>query len=113
MILYKQQALFLSESKRDHSKIKDESVKKSLEKSKNVLEEKRKMFKRKICIKKIKTFTIIAMNFVQEQLITSWTDALPSHKRVQLLKYPFNVFFKKWILPKTFKSRSFLAEVSN
>ena len=46
-----------------HSKMKNESVKKSLEKSKNVLEE-----KRKICIKKTNTFTIIAMNFVQEQL---------------------------------------------
>ena len=32
--------------------MKNESVKKSLEKSKNVLEEKRKMFKQKICIKK-------------------------------------------------------------
>ena len=46
----------------------NESVKKSLEKSKNVLEEKRKIVKRKICIKKTHTFTIIAMNFVQEQL---------------------------------------------
>ena len=48
----------------------NESVKKSLEKSKNVLEEKRKIIKRKICIKKPHTFTIIAMNFVQEQLKT-------------------------------------------
>ena len=48
--------------------MKNESVKKSLEKSKNVLEEKRKMVKRKICIKKTNTFTIIAMKFVQEQL---------------------------------------------
>ena len=32
--------------------MKNESVKKSLEKSKNILEEKRKTFKRKICIKK-------------------------------------------------------------
>ena len=32
--------------------MKNESVKKSLEKSKNVLEEKRKTVKRKICIKK-------------------------------------------------------------
>ena len=46
----------------------NESLKKSLEKSKNVLEEKRKIVKRKICIKKTHTFTIIAMNFVQEQL---------------------------------------------
>ena len=45
-----------------------ESVKKSLEKSQNVLEEKRKIVKQKICIKKDKTFTIIAINFVQEQL---------------------------------------------
>ena len=50
-------------------KMKNESVKKSLEKSKNVLEEKRKMVKQKICIKKTNTFTIIAMNFVQEQFI--------------------------------------------
>ena len=48
--------------------MKNESVKKSLEKSKNVLEEKRKIVKRKICIKKTHTFTIIAMNFVQEEL---------------------------------------------
>ena len=32
--------------------MKNESVKKSLEKSKNVLEEKRKMVKQKICMKK-------------------------------------------------------------
>ena len=37
-------------------------IKKSLEKSKNVLE-KRKIVKRKICIKKTHAFTIIAMNF--------------------------------------------------
>ena len=48
--------------------MKNESMKKSLEKSKNILEEKRKMVKQKICIKKTNTFTIIAMNFVQEQL---------------------------------------------
>ena len=47
--------------------MKNESVKNSLEKSKNV-QEKRKMFKQKICIKKTNTFTIIAMYFVQEQL---------------------------------------------
>ena len=46
----------------------NKSVKKSLEKSKNVLEETRKIVKQKICIKKTYTFTIIAMNFVQEQL---------------------------------------------
>ena len=48
--------------------MKNESVKKSPEKSNNVLEEKRKIVKQKICIKKTHTFTIIAMNFVQEQL---------------------------------------------
>ena len=42
-------------------------MKKSLEKSTNALEEKRKMVQRKIYIKKTNTFTIIAMNFVQEQ----------------------------------------------
>ena len=73
-ILYKQQALLRSNT--DHSKMKNESVKKSLEKSKNVLEEKRKMFKRKICIKKTHTFTIIAMNFVQEQLINTMNSGL-------------------------------------
>ena len=63
-------ATTFSEDKRDHhSKMKNESVKKSLEKSRNVIEEKRKMVKRKICIKETNTFTIIAMNFVQEQLI--------------------------------------------
>ena len=46
----------------------NESVKKLFEKSKNVLEEKRKIVKQKICIKKTHTFTITAMNFVQEQL---------------------------------------------
>ena len=51
--------------------MKNASVKKSLEKSKNVLEEKRKMTKQKICIKKTNTFTIIAMNFVQEPLKTT------------------------------------------
>ena len=54
--------------------MKNESVKKSLEKSKNVLEEKRKIVKQKICIKKTHTFTIIAMNFVQEQLIGLFTN---------------------------------------
>ena len=53
--------------------MKNESVKKSLEKSKNVLEERRKMVKQKIRIKKTNTFTIIAMNFVQEQLINYFT----------------------------------------
>ena len=44
--------LALLQSNRDHSKMKNESVKKSLEKSKNVLEEKRKTVQQKICIKK-------------------------------------------------------------
>ena len=47
--------------------MKNESVKKSFEKLNNVLEEKRKMVKRKICIKKTNAFTITATNFVQEQ----------------------------------------------
>ena len=54
--------------------MKSESVKKSFEKSKNVLEEKRKMVKQKLCVKN--TFTIIAMNLAQEQLnmqiLKSW-----------------------------------------
>ena len=48
--------------------MKKESVKKSLETSKNVLEEKRKMSSKKFAYKKTNTFTTIAMNFVQEQL---------------------------------------------
>ena len=51
--------------------MKNETVKRSLENSKNDIEEKRKVFKRKTCIKDTKMFTIIAMNFVQEQLIKS------------------------------------------
>ena len=51
-----QQALLRSENNRDHSKIKNESVKKSLEKCKNVLEEKRKMVKQKFCMKKTNTY---------------------------------------------------------
>ena len=45
--------------------MKNESVKQSIE---NVLEEKLKMVKQKICIKKTNTITIIAMKYVQEQL---------------------------------------------
>ena len=45
----------------------NESVKKSLEKSKNVLEN-RKIVKQKNGIKKTHTFTIIVMNFAQQQL---------------------------------------------
>ena len=48
--------------------MKNEGVKKSLEKSQNVLEEKRKIVKQKISLKKRNTFTIIAMEFDQEQL---------------------------------------------
>ena len=47
--------------------MKNESVKKSLEKSKNVLEKYKNGQAKKNCIKKTNTFTIIAMNFVQEQ----------------------------------------------
>ena len=75
--------------------MKNESVKKSLEKSKNVPEEKCKMDKQKICIENTNTFTIIAMNFVQEQLVTSSTNALPSHNQIQLLKDSFRIFVRK------------------
>ena len=51
--------------------MKNESVKKSLEKSMNVLEEKRNMVKQIIRIKKTNMFTIIATNFVREQLTRS------------------------------------------
>ena len=54
----------------NHLKVKNQSVKKSLEKSKYVLEEKRRIVKRNFCIKKTHTFIIFAMNCVQEQLIT-------------------------------------------
>ena len=64
----------------DHSKMKNESVKKSHEKSKNVLEEKRRMVKQKVCIKKTITFTIIAMNFVQEQLNSCFVFYLQKFK---------------------------------
>ena len=48
--------------------MKNESVKKSLEKSNNVLEKSAKPVKQKNCIKKTNTFKLIPMNFVQEQL---------------------------------------------
>ena len=49
--------------------MKKQSVKKLLEKSKNVPEEKQqKRSIDKIALKKTNTLTIIAMNFVQEQL---------------------------------------------
>ena len=60
-----------------------ESVK-SLEKSKNVLEEKRKIVKQKICIKKTHKFTIITMNFVQEQLKIVIIMSLLSNTRLKL-----------------------------
>ena len=47
--------------------MKIKSVEKSLKKSKNVLEEKPKNFAKKLQ-KKTNTFTIIVMNFFQEQL---------------------------------------------
>ena len=67
-ILHKQQALLQSESNIDHSKM-SKSVKRSLEKSKNVLEEKTQNGQAKnLREKKTNTFTIIAINFVQGQL---------------------------------------------
>ena len=53
-ILYSQQALLQSENNRDHSKMKNESVEKSLEKWMNILEERRKMVKQKMCLKRPK-----------------------------------------------------------
>ena len=64
----KQQAILPSENSRDHSQMKNESVKKLLEKSKNVLAEKCKTVRQKICIKNENASTIIAKNFVREQL---------------------------------------------
>ena len=43
-----------------------------MKKSKNVLEEKRRTVEQKICIKKTNTFTLIAINFVREQLISQF-----------------------------------------
>ena len=64
-ILYSQ-ALRRSESNSDHSKMKNEIVKKvTWEVKENT---RRKAVKQKICIKKNNTFTIIAKNFVREQL---------------------------------------------
>ena len=51
-LLYQQQAVLQSANKRDHSKMKNENVKKSLEKSKNVLEEKCKKGQAKNLLKK-------------------------------------------------------------
>ena len=47
--LYISNTLYFGVSNRDHSKMKNKSVKKSLEMTKNVLEKKRKKVKRKIC----------------------------------------------------------------
>ena len=69
--------------------MKNESEKKSLAKSKNVLEEKRKIVKRKICIKKTHMFTIIAMNFVQEPLATETLKDSP-HAQVERKWLSFN-----------------------
>ena len=68
--LYQQQASLRSESIRDHSKMKNESVKKSSENSKIFQKKNAKWSSNKIAQKKTNTFTIIAMNFVQEQLKT-------------------------------------------
>ena len=54
--------------------MKNESVKNLPEKSENVLEEKRKMFKQKMCMKNTEMFTIIATHFVREQLIIKLTE---------------------------------------
>ena len=64
--------------------MKNESVRKSSEKSKNVPGEKSKMVKRTICQKKTITSTIIAMNFVQEQLIN--ISSLVSRVNVEFLQ---------------------------
>ena len=69
--------------------MKNETVKRSLEKSKNVLEEKLKMIKEKICINKTNMFTITAMNFVQEQL----NSFLSKVKKCQEISW--NVVFEK------------------
>ena len=69
------------------SQLKNESVKKSLEKSNNVLLEKHKMVKQKNCIKKTNTFTIIAMNFVQEKLNTIITNEIDEKPYLPRAKY--------------------------
>ena len=84
----------------------NESVKKSLEKSQNVLEEKRKIVKRKICIKKTHTFTIIAMNFVQKQLVIDHSNLLLTDNNVGLttgvglnaLEQPAGQLNSKWTI---------------
>ena len=64
-VLYLQQALLRSKRDEKTQKMKNESVKKSLENSKNVIEQ-RKMVKQKIRIKTHVYNNFI--NFVQEQL---------------------------------------------
>ena len=71
----------------------NESVKKTLEKSKNVLEEKRKKLKRKISIKKTNTFTKIAMNFVQEQLIEVKTPHVNEESISEKANFCSNTYF--------------------
>ena len=61
--------------------MKNESVKRSLKKSKNVLEEKRKNAQAKTLHKKTNTFTTNAMNFVQDQLKTSYFERLLKNSR--------------------------------
>ena len=57
-----------------------------VKKSKDVLEEKRKMVKQKISIKKTTMFSIINMNFVQEQL-NKYISFFSSHG-FKTMKYP-------------------------
>ena len=72
--------------------MKSESVKKSLEKSKNVLEEKRKMVKPKICIKKTNTFTIITTNFVRDQIKNTYeSDKVVFIQHMRKKYSPFRV----------------------
>ena len=63
--------------------IKKTSLKKSLEKSKKVLEQKRKTVKQKCCIKN-STFTVTASNFLREQLKRSFPLYHPFHIMVNL-----------------------------
>ena len=72
-------------------------MKKSLEKSKNV-PEKRKMVKRKICIKKTNTFQIIPMNFVQEPLNTHVAPQLLKAKSMQFRTFLKVLFIKQSLI---------------
>ena len=72
--------------------MKNESVKESLKKSTNVLEENRKMTKRKNCVKKTNTFTIIALNFVQEQLTRA-----RKFNHAQLTAAKYKLINARWI----------------